>query len=115
MRFQRLEITAAALNRNARTKEPIMPKLIAGTFAATLFVGLAAFTAPAGAAAQYPWCVEYGGGRDGFAATSCGFVSFDQCMATASGMHAMCVENPAYYGGGVERIKTRHKSKKKDD
>jgi hypothetical protein len=92
-----------------------MSKLVAGTFAATLFVGPAAFTAPASAATQYPWCAEYGGGRDGIAATSCGFVSWNQCMATVTGMGAICVENPAYHGGGVERVKTRHKSKKKDD
>ena len=43
----------------------------------------------------YPWCVTYGGGRDGIGATSCSFVSRQQCMATAMGMGATCSENPA--------------------
>jgi hypothetical protein len=92
-----------------------MSKLIAATFAATLFVGLAGFTASASAATQYPWCAEYGGGRDGIAATSCGFVSWNQCMATVTGMGAICVENPAYHGGAAELVKTRHKRTTKHD
>ena len=33
------------------------------------------------AATNYPWCVQYGGGHKGIGATSCGFVSREQCMA----------------------------------
>ena len=91
-----------------------MSNLIAGTFAAALFAGYAAFASPASAAAQYPWCAEYGGGRNGIAATSCGFVSWKQCMATTTGMGAICVENPAYHGAAEGRVKIRHKSKKHD-
>jgi hypothetical protein len=72
-----------------------MPKPIAVTFAATLLAGLATFAPPAQAANYYPWCIQYGGGWEGIGATSCGFVSWAQCMESASGVRAMCVENPA--------------------
>ena len=35
-------------------------------------------------AQNYPWCAQYSGGNDG--GMNCGFVSFDQCMATVRGM-----------------------------
>ena len=56
------------------------------------------FTAasPSRAEIMYPWCVQYGGGRNGIGATSCGFDSYAQCMMTASGTNASCVENPGY-------------------
>jgi hypothetical protein len=34
------------------------------------------------AAQNYPWCAQYGGSAGGV--MNCGFVSFDQCMATLS-------------------------------
>ena len=42
-----------------------------------------------------PWCVQYTGssGDDG---TSCAFVSYEQCMLTARGAGAYCVQNPRY-------------------
>ena len=48
-----------------------------------------------GAAAQnYPWCADYSG--DFGDTTNCGFVSFDQCMATVRGMGGFCVINNTY-------------------
>lgn len=39
----------------------------------------------------YPWCVYYG-----WTTYNCGFVSYAQCMATASGdSRAYCRRNPA--------------------
>lgn len=61
------------------------------------------------AATNYPWCVEYGGGRNGIDATGCGFVSRDQCMQTASGMNATCVENPAYIAPTRQLRQARHR------
>ncbi len=88
-----------------------MPKSIVGTLAAALLAGLAAFASPASAETQYPWCVEFSGGRDGFSATSCGFVSFAQCMETASGTRSTCVKNPSYRGPSERAAKSRHKKK----
>ena len=49
-----------------------------------------------GAQAQnYPWCAEYGGGDLG-GGTNCGFVTFEQCMATLSGMGGFCNRNTQY-------------------
>jgi hypothetical protein len=47
-----------------------------------------------------PWCVQYQGARGG--STSCTFTSYDQCMLTARGAGAYCVQNPWYlwYGQG---------------
>jgi len=54
-----------------------------------------------GAAEVYrPWCVQYMGGYS--SAISCTFYSFEQCMETARGNGAFCVQNPWYlqYGSG---------------
>jgi hypothetical protein len=63
---------------------------------------LAAFAAPPAAAEIYrPWCAQYTtGASDG--ATNCGFISYEQCMMTARGAGAVCVQNPWYlwYGSG---------------
>jgi hypothetical protein len=53
----------------------------------------ASFVPTASEAQEYPWCVQYGGPED--AGTNCGFVSREQCMATASGA-GYCYPNPAY-------------------
>lgn len=53
---------------------------------------LASTSQPA-AAYDYPWCAHYGG-RSG--AVNCGFVSFEQCRWTVSGLGGFCAENPFY-------------------
>jgi Protein of unknown function (DUF3551) len=68
-------------------------------------LALAAFfgidLSPASAEAYRPWCAQYmsnaGGGT-----TNCSFSSYEQCMMTARGAGAYCVQNPWYlqYGGG---------------
>jgi len=55
---------------------------------------LAASTPGARADLNYPWCAQYGGGRDG--ARNCGFSSFAQCMATVSGIGGFCMPNNQY-------------------
>ena len=74
--------------------------------AAILFVAPAAIAAlgaaPVAAEIYRPWCAQYTtGGEDG-GATNCGFTSWEQCMATARGAGATCVQNPWYlwYGSG---------------
>jgi Protein of unknown function (DUF3551) len=46
-------------------------------------------------AQNYPWCAIYSGGAVG-GGTNCGFVSFEQCMATASGLGSFCSRNTQY-------------------
>jgi len=52
------------------------------------------------AAQNYPWCAQYGirGG-----ARNCGFVSFEQCMATVRGIGGYCEQNFMYRPYGNER------------
>ena len=45
-------------------------------------------------AQNYPWCAQYGGTPSG--PTNCGFVSFEQCLATVSGIGGFCVRNNLY-------------------
>lgn len=44
-------------------------------------------------AQNYPWCAQYSGQMGG---RNCGFVSFDQCMATVSGIGGFCEKNLMY-------------------
>ena len=53
----------------------------------------AALAAPAHAEVQYPWCAEYRGHVGG---TNCGFVTYQQCLETISGVGGNCYPNPAY-------------------
>jgi Protein of unknown function (DUF3551) len=46
----------------------------------------------------YRWCAEYSGGGLGGGGTNCGFVTWEQCMATVSGIGGFCVENLFYDG-----------------
>lgn len=46
---------------------------------------------PSAAEVVYPWCARYGPST-----RNCGFVSFNQCLATAQGTGTVCEENPRY-------------------
>jgi hypothetical protein len=50
-----------------------------------------------------PWCAQYYGFGGG--GTNCGFISYEQCMMTARGAGAWCVQNPWYlaYGDGSQK------------
>jgi hypothetical protein len=61
---------------------------IAGVFVAILFIEKPA------EAQNYPWCAEYGGTPSG--PTNCGFVTFQQCLDTVSGIGGFCVRNNLY-------------------
>ena len=41
------------------------------------------------------WCAQYTGGRGG-GGTNCGFFTWNQCMATVSGVGGFCVPNQFY-------------------
>jgi hypothetical protein len=60
----------------------------------TSIIGLAG-TATAAQAQNYPWCAVYGGGMGG-GGQNCGFSTFEQCMATLSGMGGFCNRNTQY-------------------
>jgi hypothetical protein len=80
-----------------------------------ILVGTAAIATRA-EATNYPWCAQYGGKAGG--AENCGFVSFEQCMATIRGMGGFCNVNTQYVpaspiGPGVrasQRWKLHHHS-----
>lgn len=47
-------------------------------------------------AQEYPWCAYYNSFHGG--ATNCGFSTYQQCMATISGVGGSCGANPRYHG-----------------
>jgi len=47
-------------------------------------------------AQTYPWCAVY---HDKYGARNCGFVTFEQCLATVRGIGGMCSQNPWYQPG----------------
>jgi len=59
-----------------------------------LSIAISAISAPAHAQ-NYPWCAFYSGRGFG-GATNCGFTSFQQCMATVSGIGGSCQVNTMY-------------------
>lgn len=46
-------------------------------------------------AQNYPWCANYGG-FFGDGGTNCGFTTYEQCLATISGMGGACEHNLQY-------------------
>jgi hypothetical protein len=56
-------------------------------------LAIGASAVPARAEVQYPWCAEY---RRYVGGTNCGFVTYQQCLATISGIGGYCYRNPAY-------------------
>ena len=47
-------------------------------------------------AQTYPWCAIY---NDKYGAWNCGFVTFEQCLATVRGIGGICGQNPAFQPG----------------
>ncbi|HEY7244858.1 MAG TPA: DUF3551 domain-containing protein [Xanthobacteraceae bacterium] len=80
-----------------------------GTFGMTSIL-VATLLLGTGAAEAAPWCTEYGGARGG--GSNCGFYSFEQCMANASGNGGFCrrnaFEDPYWTGRRTYRRYRRH-------
>ena len=76
-----------------------MPKLAISAIVAALV--LLAGTAP-GQAREYPWCARYD-----WTTRNCGFVSFQQCLATISGIGGRCEPNPFYKAPPPRKRKAR--------
>jgi hypothetical protein len=55
-------------------------------------IGIAGLAARA-EAQNYPWCAIY---NTGDAAYNCGFVTYEQCRATVSGIGGSCMLNTTY-------------------
>jgi hypothetical protein len=64
-------------------------------FVATVVIIVANSANPSTAAVIYPWCANYSGRGMG-GAQNCGFVSFNQCLATVRGVGGTCGPNPFY-------------------
>jgi hypothetical protein len=74
-----------------------------------LVLGVLASVAGIGTRAEaqnYPWCAYYSGRGGG--GTNCGFVSFEQCMASASGLGSDCRQNTQYVPPAGPRTSPRH-------
>ena len=71
-----------------------------------VFAALVCAETPA-EAQEYPWCAYYSS-KDG--ATNCGFSTYQQCMATVSGIGGNCGANPRYQGppGPYTRLRRRY-------
>ena len=80
--------------------------------ALAVITAAAAFGAPA-AAQNYPWCEILTGKAGG--AQNCGFVSYQQCMATAQGTGAFCEPNTQYVPPVARTPATRTKHHKQSN
>ena len=54
-------------------------------------------------AVEYPWCAQYGG-PGGEGGRNCGFYTFEQCLATVSGVGGFCERN-SFYTGPTEPVR----------
>jgi len=64
---------------------------------AALVAGVALWAPTAGQAQTYPWCAQYGG-MGGGGGRNCGFSTYEQCLATVSGVGGFCERNSFYTG-----------------
>lgn len=64
-------------------------------FGLVSFVAAATIGAGADAQTNYPWCAQYSGGGTG-GGTNCGFTTYEQCVATVSGIGGFCNRNTTY-------------------
>jgi hypothetical protein len=64
---------------------------------AILVLGILLGVAAAGPAhaQNYPWCAHYSGSLGG-GGTNCGFLTFEQCLATVSGIGGICMRNTQF-------------------
>jgi|SRR5262245_21780624 len=74
-------------------------------FISVLSISMLATILPPSAHAQkydpYPWCAVYGGSMSG--SSNCGFRTWQQCMATVSGVGGSCEPNQFYNPGGSRK------------
>ena len=68
-------------------------------------LSLAAQATPA-QAREYPWCARY----DPWT-MNCGFATFQQCLATISGVGGICTPNPRAVATGNERPRRHNRAR----
>ena len=75
-----------------------------------IFAVVSALTPPRAEAQNYPWCANYGSPM-GDGGTNCGFTTFQQCLATVSGIGGSCDRNTQYVpsagSGGEPAVRHR--------
>lgn len=71
---------------------------------------LAAFAPSPSSADPYRWCAQYGGFFGG-GGRNCGFVTWEQCMATVSGIGGYCELNQFYTGPEPRSRKPRKRQR----
>src|SRR3984893_15196184 len=81
------------IERNDNVRELAMRTLV---FALAMLAATTALGTHA-EAQNYPWCALYSGGSMG-GGRNCGFTTFEQCLATISGIGGTCMQNPTYQG-----------------
>jgi hypothetical protein len=102
------ETGTMAMNK-LKMNKPNVIRLTAMLGAAAAIAAMSAFSHPAKAEIEYPWCAqlsEEGGGG----ARNCGFDSFEQCMQTVRGIGGICEENSLYrraVGAPAKRVPKR--------
>jgi hypothetical protein len=79
------------IERNDNVRELAMKTLV---FALAMLAATTALGTRA-EAQNYPWCALYSGGSMG-GGRNCGFTTFDQCLATISGIGGTCMQNTMY-------------------
>jgi len=72
---------------------------ISAVFAILLAMPVGLWASTPAAAREYPWCARYD-----WTTTNCGFVSFQQCLATISGIGGRCEQNPRYVASPGRRV-----------
>jgi hypothetical protein len=80
---------------NLQTSEAAMKAMLLTSALAVAVIGTATIGAAPAQAQNYPWCAYYAMGNDG-GGTNCGFVTYEQCMTTLSGMGGFCEPNTQY-------------------
>lgn len=73
--------------------------------ALSIGIGIAGLAGRA-AAQNYPWCAVYDVGD---AAYNCGFVTYEQCRASVSGIGGTCMLNTTYNPAATPRPHRRDK------
>jgi hypothetical protein len=74
-------------------------------------LGLLLVSAAVGPASaqNYPWCAQYGSGFGGNGGRNCGFSTFQQCMATVSGIGGFCEQNLLYRPSSAKKRSRKKK------
>jgi hypothetical protein len=78
---------------NCQAREAVMRHQFHALGALFILIAMAANTTVANAQ-NYPWCGHIDAGSDD--AVNCGFVSYEQCMATIRGEGGYCEANTLY-------------------